>query len=426
MKTTVKSVLGGLKQLNDEVLVPGDIVLTTATAAVSKGVRLITRSDISHAMVYVEDRSVIDATFEGVHARNTQRVFFEGHCSVHVLRLQTGISDAQLNAVITYLRGHIGTEYSIKEAMLTAIGGAHQWSKKQFCSRLVAQAFSSAGIQLVPDPNFCSPADLKESLFLSTVPNATLLVTAEEAVRWEGNEDVTQRMRDSINLVLRGARKKDKDIQTFDDLDRHLVNHPEQDDYFCRLLEKSGYLSVWKIEQEKNPWHYDLARMSTLPTDQIENYCWSVLQNERGGPNRYIVNRGGYLLFFRQYGLRFFGLMETLYEHLATLHRRRVDVAEMWLEDKGRFSRRVPLHLTPHTDEWFVALEQWDPPKAMMTRMVIEITGRTDVCSVCGDEPANDYFLAVEHQPTGGPNTLRLCDDCLHFRQTIGESFVPL
>lgn len=57
----------GLKRLNDAVLRPGDIVLTTTTtAAVSKAIRVATGSDVSHAMLCVEDRSVIDATGEGV------------------------------------------------------------------------------------------------------------------------------------------------------------------------------------------------------------------------------------------------------------------------------------------------------------------------------------------------------------------------
>jgi hypothetical protein len=349
-----------LKRLDAVLLKPGDIVLTTTTAAVSKAIRAATGSDISHAMVCVEDRSVIDATGEGVHARNTQRLFFEQQCSFHVLRLRDGISAAQLAAVRTYMRGHIGTEYSTKEAMLTVLGGARRWSKKQFCSRLVAQAFASANIQLVADPNFCSPADLKDSPLLVPVPDATVSVTAEEAAWWDGNVDVPQLMRDAINAVLGGVRAKNQDIQTFDDLHRHLVSHPEHDDDFCQLLETSGYLSLWKIEHDKNLWQYDFTRMTAVPADQAEAYCWSVLENEDGGPNRYVVNRGGYVLFSRQYDLRFFRVMAALYEHLVALHRQRVDVAAKWLEMRGLLGRPASSHLTPHTPEWFAALEQWD------------------------------------------------------------------
>jgi hypothetical protein len=67
--------------------------------------------------------------------------------------------------------------------------------------------------------------------------------------------------------------------------------------------------------------------------------------------------------------------MVALYEHLAALHRQRVDVAAEWLEANGHLARSASSHLTPHTPEWFATLEQWDPPKAMMTRKVIELTG---------------------------------------------------
>ncbi len=182
MSMATETTQGDLKRLNDAVLKPGDIVLTTTTKFVSTLIRFGTGSDISHAMVCVDDRSVIDSTAEGVHARNTQRLYLEEECAVYVLRLRAGITDLQLTAVLTYMRGHIGTQYSLKEAGLTVLGGAREWDKKQFCSRLVAQAFSTAGIELVSNPNFCSPAELKNSSLLESVPSPTTMVTATEAV----------------------------------------------------------------------------------------------------------------------------------------------------------------------------------------------------------------------------------------------------
>ncbi len=76
-------------------------------------------------MINAEDRSVIDAASEGVHARNTQRLLFEEKCVVHVLHLRAGISDTQLAAVLNLIRGHIGTQYSAKEAMLTVLRSSH-------------------------------------------------------------------------------------------------------------------------------------------------------------------------------------------------------------------------------------------------------------------------------------------------------------
>lgn len=417
---------GGLKRLNDAALVPGDIVLTTTTAAVSRAIRIATRSDISHAMVCVDYCSVIDATGEGVHARNTQRLFLEGACAVHVLRLRSGISATELSAVITYMRGHIGTQYSTGEALLAGLGGASQWSTRQFCSRLVAQAYGCAGIRLVADPNFCSPADLKASPLLVAVPDATEPVSEQEVSAWQDLDDVPQRMRSAINAVLDGAREKDPEIQTFDDLHRYLVLNPEQDAHFCRLLEGSGYLSVWQIECEKNPWQYDLALMNALPDAEMSSYCWSTLHAEDAGPNRFVVNRGGYLQFWNEYGLEFFRIMAELYETLATLHAQRIEVAAKWLEARGQIYREPAPALVPHTEEWFAALRPWNPVQAGMTSKVLEVTGRADVCSVCGDDPAHDYRLEEGCRPPAGVDTLRLCEDCLEIRRSGDEPFVPL
>jgi hypothetical protein len=162
------------------------------------------------------------------------------------------------------------------------------------------------------------------------------------------------------------------------------------------------------------------------PADEIENYCWSVLANEDAGPNRYIVNHGAYTLLARQYDLHFFRVMAELHDLLATLHRRRVDIAAEWLKANGHLVTSAKPHLTPHSPEWFTALQQWDPAKAMMTREVVELAGRTDVCSICGDDPASDYLLEEEYRPAGGPDTLRLCDDCLEIRRWSGEPFTRL
>lgn len=415
-----------MKRLNEALLRPGDIILSTTTAAVSAAIRATTRSDISHAIVYVEDRSVIDATGEGVQARNTQRLFFEASCPVYILRVRDGISPQQLEGLRTYVRSAIGTRYSKREAVLAAFGGARQWSRQQFCSRLVAQAFASVGIGLVSDPNYCSPADLQTSSLLEPVQEATLPVSPEEAAAWEGHLDVPQRMRDATNALLSGARAMDPRIETFNDLNGYLVAHSNRDEEMCRILQASGYLSVWQVEKDKNPWQYDLALMKTMPEEIIDDYCWGVLANEDGSPNRYIVNRGAYSFLYRMHKFQYFREMTSLHELLATLHRQRVDTARRWLEKNGRLAHKAMATNKPHSPAWFAILERWDPAQAMMTRKVIELTGREDVCSICGDDPAADYRLPAKYRSAGGVDTLRLCNDCVQIRQALGEPFAPL
>ena len=417
-----------MKRLNEYSLQVGDIILTTASAAISKAIRMATRSDISHAMICVDDRSVIDSTNEGVQARNTQRLLFEDDCVIHALRLRDDLSEEQASGICTFARAKVGTQYSTREAIQTVLGGGQDGTKKQFCSRLVAQAYNSVGISLVKNPNFCSPENLKESSFLFAVSKPTVAITAEEAACWDELVDIPLIMRTATNLVLNGARKRDPNIQTFDDLNQRIINHPEDDSYICDLLKTSGYLTVWKTEKEKNPWQYDLTLMgkSEGNNQEIEKYCWSTLVNEEHGPNRYLVNRGGYMLLSKQSGRQYFAIMTELYSLLATLHERRVDVATKWLEARGLLVPSAKQGLTPHTPEWFTALETWNPVQAKMARITIEAAGQVDVCSICGDDPANDYRLAEELRPPGGADTLRLCDDCLEIRGKSGDHFVSI
>lgn len=413
-----------MKKLNEQALKVGDIILTTSTSKISKAIRTATRSDISHAMVYVQSHSVIDATDEGVQARNTQRLPFDDECAVHVLRLRDGLTVEQANKICQHVRSQIGTEYAVKEAVRSVLGGVRDWPRRQFCSRLVAQAYASAGVTLVGDPNYCSPAELKNSSALVDVPNAVIPISAAELALWDDREDVPQRMRDAINTVLDGARKKNPDIQSFDDLNRHIIEHPEDDQYVCELLNSSGYMTVWQSEMDKNPWQYDLRLMNRLRDAAMEEYCWATLADEEAGPSRYYLNRAGYAHLAKNFNRRTFDAFLDLYGLLATLHRKRVDVAADWLIAKGLLQSSEPPLVRPHSPEWFSALEAWDPPQARHVREIVAAARTPDVCSICGDDPAQDYRLPKRFRTPAGVDTLRLCDDCLGMRRTrMGEPY---
>lgn len=414
-----------MKRVKMSALLRGDIVLTTTTAAVSKAIRFGTKSDISHAMMCVQHGSVIDATSEGVHARNLQRLFFDDACALHVLRPKAKLTPAQLDQICQFVRQAIGSEYSAREAVRTVVGGSDQWTRKQFCSRLVAQAYASAGIKLVNDVNYCAPADLANSPLLVAVSNAIEPVSDAEAARWGAHRDLAGAMRDAINAVLEGARKKDKSIQTFEDVTQYLVKHPEEDAYFVDLLRSSGYLTVWQLNTESNRWQYEDALLAELPFDKCAEYCKGTLEEE-SGPNRYVINRGASRSLAFQFKLKSFELLFDLYDLLAGLHRQRVTVARRWLGAKGLVEPARDNVLIPHTPEWFLAMEVWDPVKAAQTRYVINDAGRDDVCSVCGDDPAADYRLEKLFRPAGGPDTLKLCEDCVEIRKNMGDPFEPL
>ncbi|MGH9494780.1 MAG: YiiX/YebB-like N1pC/P60 family cysteine hydrolase [Candidatus Sulfotelmatobacter sp.] len=322
-----------MKRIREQAVVIGDIILTTSNNLDSKAIRKFTESDISHSMIYVDPCCVIDATGEGVHARNTQRMFFPENCAIHVLRPKIPLAKMEADIVCNFVRASVGTEYSKREAAATIFGDLNSWSAKQFCSRLVAQAYAAAGRRLVPDPNFCSPEDVKKSALLGEVSEATESVTDHEVERWERDPDMTQMTRDTINAVLDGIRKKDKDIQSMNDVDAHLIEHPEDDADFCEVLKSSGYLTLWKLEMRKNPWQYtvEALRATGWPDEQVESYCRMVLETAENGGKRYHLNKAGYLHLLSEYGLQSFQVLSSLYELLSDLDMQRFQVAKQWL-----------------------------------------------------------------------------------------------
>ena len=415
------------RRLDVERLLAGDIILTTTNAPISRGIRLATRSDISHAMIYVQGHSVIDATDEGVHARNTQRLFFEADCAVHALRPTTPLTPDQAQAICFHARGKIGSQYSIPQAVQCVLPIRAPADRKQFCSRLAAQAYASAGIHIVADPDFCSPQDLLVSPLLTPIADATEPVESDEVARWASHSDLTALMRQTTNRVLDGARKLQPSIQTFDDLDAFLVASPEHDSTIEALYRESGYLDVWRVELQRNPWHYDLALMAaTHEAGGVDDYCLDTLMDDLVTPNRFQANRQGYRDLHDQYGLLTFGLKHGLYETLTQLHDLRIDTAREWLHRPDRTQALFAQTPTPHSEAWFTAMEARDPKHAAIARMVTSMAGCLEVCSICGDDPANDVRLVEAGVAPSSALTLKLCDDCVGIRAGVGEIFVPM
>ena len=85
----------------------------------------------------------------------------------------------------------------------------------------------------------------------------------------------------------------------------------------------------------------------------------------------------------------------------------------------------MPFYFKPHTPEWFKALEDCEPGKAEITRMAIEFAGHEDVCSLCGDGPADDYELIDINMSANAVATIRLCEVCFMIKTELyNESFI--
>jgi uncharacterized protein YycO len=327
-----------MKKLDANKLRIGDIILTSDPNKVSKKVRQFTNSEISHAMIYIATCSVMDSTDAGVRTTNTQRMFFEDESVVLVMRPTEQLQNNALEQIVHYARSMTGTDYSRAEAAAVVTGKFSKKTRRQFCSRLVAQAYAAAGMKLVPDPDYCSPENLRTSPLLSAIDDVLLPATAEEKAQWEDRLDIPLLMGECTAKVLKVARKKNKEIRSLNDINDHLIERPTDDLYMLDAYESSGYLTVWEKEFAKSPWHYDLDMLRHLalrdPSDAEEMtwYCRITVDGAAEGL-RYEINRHRYADLAMVTQLQTFQILANLYERLDTLHKQRVKVARQWLAE---------------------------------------------------------------------------------------------
>lgn len=331
------------KRLNEKVLERGDVILTTSDAAISRLIRVTTISPISHAMLYVDHCSVIDATGDGVHSANTQRLFFEQHNAVFALRLEGGLDPATAIKICNFVRERVGSEYATWEAGRAWQGMGNKGTPKQFCSRLVAQAYAANGFDLVKNTNFCTPKNLLKSAKLVEIANATVEVTDGEYQAWQTHPSGLDLMRQSMNHILNGARRIDKSIQHLSDVDKLLLEHSEHDEKIMQLYAESGFLHVWKSDHEINPWHYDVELMEDVGSRHPEGvrwYCESTLAEGSREDNRYVTNAKVYQYYQSMRPRKAFVMLMAFYQMLAEQHVNRLEIAEEWL------NRHPPISLT--------------------------------------------------------------------------------
>jgi hypothetical protein len=325
-----------MRQINNKVLQKGDIILTTSAAFASKAIRAKLKSDISHAMLYVAEQSVIDSTSEGVQARNIQRMFYPNDCAIYVLRLKEPIPSALIDAVIFYVRNSVGTPYATAEAARSATKTSRKGTEKQFCSRLVARAYASVGIFLSPNPDFCSPEDIKASHLLVQVENPGVWVCEEKATQ-DAAEDGTERMREITRNFLKIVRGFEPKVLSLSDAISLALSRPDLDKPIAEAYASSGYLDHWKLEVERYPWRYDLDEMLRLEqeisdVEAIRGYCeTTLLDDERGTFNHWKQNLAEARTGYRETGTETFRVLYELYENLVSCHEERIAVARAWL-----------------------------------------------------------------------------------------------
>lgn len=326
-----------MRRLKVDTLKVGDIIFTTTNHIQSKIIRTATRADISHAMLYVSHSSIIHASGTGVQSQNVQRIFFEPGLAVHVMRLE-GLDPVVAHRISDQVRSVVGTQYSVPEAIWAATTVGIPYSSKQFCSRLVAQAYETCGEPLVKNAHYCNPGQLLKSPRLTRIEDVTEEVSDEEYTKWLKHPSQIGTMESSTNFVLDGARTLNSDIQSMNDLDRFVIAHPEHDDFVDKLYHDSGYLDVYKPNLVANPWQFnieDLEALGQRDEAKVRQYCLGTMAEGRS-EHRYVKTLEGYRYYDKHAPRKTFKTMIGLYSMLVHLHTQRMDVAQTWLERHGR------------------------------------------------------------------------------------------
>lgn len=328
-----------MKRINHEILCVGDIILTTSPAIESKVIRGVTKSDISHAMICTSKSSLMDSTGEGVQARNPQKMFYPDDCAIHIRRLSGGLDPNVAKEIISYVRQATGTSYAKVEAVRSVASPSGSGSNKQFCSRLVARAFSSVGILLCDNPDFCTPEDLKDSEFLEEISPAWVSVSNDEVAEIE-RTDATIGMRKVTNDLLAAARIVLPSIESVSDITRAAIQRPDLDDVLAEALVDSGYLDYWRTQEHRFPWRYDFNLMvsfafASKQYEGIDEYCRITLQGEISGEmDHWRKCLETYEQLCSVHQRRVLELERELYRNLVNQHEMRVETAERWMQGR--------------------------------------------------------------------------------------------
>ena len=414
-----------MKRIDIDRLQSGDIILTASKSPTGKLVRMASKGDVSHAMICVQHGSIIDSTSEGVHARNLQREFFRNDEQVCAFRLREGLPPLEIQRVVDFARSEVGTRYSKIEAARSVFAMGKPRSRRQFCSRLVARAYASVGIQLVADQDYCTPEELRKSGLLQELDDITVPVSAEEVTAMSKQSNPLQLMRESQNAILTFVRSLDPEVENFTDVDRVVQEHPEWDAVIAEAYRNSGYLVLWEHELSAHPYRYDLTLMEEITAPHLvadmREYCVGTIREYYSGGVRFAVNLAHYEASQQERPRETVGMLIVLYQTLVRDHERRAETARRWLAK--HFPEDVDQHLeriVPHTPLWFSIVDRVEPRLGAIARLSITSEQSDEVCSSCGD-PAKDYRIVNAAEAMPGVPSLRLCDDCVVIRRGFGE-----
>lgn len=229
-----------------EKLEEGDILLTAQKKllSVSTAIKVLTWSRYSHAMMYVGNYSFIHAVANGgVRRQNIQYEFFKKDSQACVLR----VKDTKIaKRACEYVKLQVHTQYSVREAIRTKIELKEE-GNRQFCSRLVAEAYAKAGLPLVKNSSLCSPQELYESSLTEVVFGCLREATSNDLMIKETVDTTSIWAIFEASIFEKIRIFTGEDIQNTEDLLRFLIYNPYYDDAIVQLHKDENYFNFLKL-----------------------------------------------------------------------------------------------------------------------------------------------------------------------------------
>ena len=292
-----------------------------------------TKGDYSHALLYAK-LSLLEATLGGgVFSKNHQRLLVSSPHHLAVYRMRDPLPYSKIATVIMAARSRVGSLYSVDEAMkVIQKGYTGPASARQFCSRLVAQSYAEAGVDLVSRPDFCSPHDLTISPLLEVVENA-VCPASPEVLAIAASVDINKRNQRATMRWMKAARRiasrENFAINTQSDVLPFVLAHPQHDAEITAKVRGTTYLEALEHDRTANPFRYDLAKFiaaSTRGGSVDEEIFSSELAKEEPLIDTYSRNLAAYrgasdsgLMYVRDHVALYQALLEMIKERLGII-----------------------------------------------------------------------------------------------------------
>lgn len=311
----------------------GDIVIDREDSDESREIRRVTKSDYSHAGIYV-DGTIMEANGLAVQSVNPQRRLYDSPDDVIVLRCDSA-DIQQLIKACMYARSEFGKEYGIRKL-----------SNTQYCFRLVAEAYDYAGLKITKTPTRCNANDFINSDLLRVIPDM-IRVASKRDLDIANSEGVmkdkghyNQQSEEAADMFLRirqyVAEKGRQDADVIQDdgkLFEYLISHPEFDEGVYCVIKDHPYFSLWQKHEKIHPWEFDSALLRAKAgihakeaAEEILDSCYNM--TSMGWNVMYdIVNN-----IYETYHLKTASVYIELYRNLLGMKSRREKTAREILE----------------------------------------------------------------------------------------------